>query len=226
MSEHSYHGATSRSENTHCQHLTLNKHVTACYITIAYYMCRKRRGSRFQWPNSACYRFRSDCSYSLVAASAGGSPLLPPSPCFSPLTPSACYRFRSDCSYSLVPAIAGGPPPPYSLPPPAPPLTPYACYRFWSDCSYSLVPAIAGGPPLLPPSPCSPLNTLRLLPIPVGLLVLPCSRQCRRFPLLPPLLFFFLSRTEEQAKAGTCARDRRALQQLALNVHVKHSDLT
>ena len=27
-------------------------------------------------------------------------------------------------------------------------------------------------------------------------------------------------------KAGTCARDRRALQQLALNVHVKHSDLT
>ena len=35
-----------------------------------------------------------------------------------------------------------------------------------------------------------------------------------------------LSRTEEQAKAGTCARDRRALQQLALNVHIKHSDLT
>ena len=36
----------------------------------------------------------------------------------------------------------------------------------------------------------------------------------------------FLSRTEEPAKAGTCARDRRVLQQLALNVHVKHSDLT
>ena len=35
-----------------------------------------------------------------------------------------------------------------------------------------------------------------------------------------------LSRTEEPAKAGSCARDRRALQQLALNVHVKHSDLT
>ena len=35
-----------------------------------------------------------------------------------------------------------------------------------------------------------------------------------------------LSRTEEPAKAGTCARDRRALQQLALNVHIKHSDLT
>ena len=31
-----------------------------------------------------------------------------------------------------------------------------------------------------------------------------------------------LSLTEEPAKA----RDRRALQQLALNVHVKHSDLT
>ena len=26
--------------------------------------------------------------------------------------------------------------------------------------------------------------------------------------------------------AGTCARDRRVLQQLALNVHVKHSYLT
>ena len=32
-----------------------------------------------------------------------------------------------------------------------------------------------------------------------------------------------LSRTEEPVKTGTCARDRRALQQLALNVHVKHS---
>ena len=37
---------------------------------------------------------------------------------------------------------------------------------------------------------------------------------------------YSLSRTEEPAKAGTCSRDRRALQQLALNVHVKHSDLT
>ena len=34
-----------------------------------------------------------------------------------------------------------------------------------------------------------------------------------------------VSRTEEPAKAGTCARDRRALQHLAMNVHVKHSDL-
>ena len=32
-----------------------------------------------------------------------------------------------------------------------------------------------------------------------------------------------LSRTEEPA--GACAHDRRALQQLALNVHVEHSDL-
>ena len=36
----------------------------------------------------------------------------------------------------------------------------------------------------------------------------------------------FMSWTEELAKAGTCAHDRRALRQLALNVHVKHSDLT
>ena len=48
-----------------------------------------------------------------------------------------------------------------------------------------------------------------LLPIPVGLLVLLFTRQCRWSPL------FF-----------SCTRDRRALQQLALNVHVKHSDLT
>ena len=41
--------------------------------------------------------------------------------------------------------------------------------------------------------------------------------------LQPPL--FFLSQTEEPAKAGTCARDRHALQHLALNVHLKHSDL-
>ena len=38
-------------------------------------------------------------------------------------------------------------------------------------------------------------------------------------------LVFFLSRTEKPAKVGTCVLDRRALQQLALNVHVKHSDL-
>ena len=35
-----------------------------------------------------------------------------------------------------------------------------------------------------------------------------------------------LSRTVEPAKASTCARDRRALQQHALNVHVKDFDLT
>ena len=45
-------------------------------------------------------------------------------------------------------------------------------------------------------------------------------------PPLTPSPLFFLSRTEEPAKASTCAHDRRALQQLALNVHVKHSDLT
>ena len=35
-----------------------------------------------------------------------------------------------------------------------------------------------------------------------------------------------LSRTDEPAKVGTCARDRCALQQLALNVHFKQFDLT
>ena len=64
-------------------------------------------------------------------------------------------------------------------------------------------------------------NHLRLVPIPFGLLVLPCTPQCRRFLLLPPPFFSPLP-----AKASTCARDRRALHQLALNVHVKHSDLT
>ena len=60
------------------------------------------------------------------------------------------------------------------------------------------------------------------------------SGRTARTPLYPPVQavpltpspFCFLSRTEEPAKAGTCARDRHALQQLALNVHVKHSDLT
>ena len=42
-------------------------------------------------------------------------------------------------------------------------------------------------------------------------------------PLFPPP-FFFLSQTEEPA--GTCVCDRCVLQQLALNVHIKHSDLT
>ena len=40
------------------------------------------------------------------------------------------------------------------------------------------------------------------------------------------IIFIFLSRTEELAKAGTCACDRCVLQQRALNVHGKHSDLT
>ena len=35
-----------------------------------------------------------------------------------------------------------------------------------------------------------------------------------------------MSRTEKPGKADTCARDRRALQQLPVNVHVKLSDLT
>ena len=78
------------------------------------------------------------------------------------------------------------------------------------------------------PNSITPQTTLRLLPIPVGLLVLPCICQCWGPPLLPspPPFFFSLSQTEELAKAGTCARDTRTLQQLALNVHVKHSDLT
>ena len=32
------------------------------------------------------------------------------------------------------------------------------------------------------------------------------------------------SRREKLAKVGTCTHDRRALKELALNVHVKHSD--
>ena len=70
------------------------------------------------------------------------------------------------------------------------------------------------------------LNTLRLLPTSVGLLALPCTRQCRRSPPPHPSpLFYFLSRTEEPAKvAATCANDRRAIQQLALNVQlITHS---
>ena len=75
------------------------------------------------------------------------------------------------------------------------------------------------------PNSITPQTTLRLLPILVGLLLHPCTHQCRQSPLLP-LLFPPLFRTDEPVKAGTCAHDRRALQQLALNVHVKHSELT
>ena len=67
----------------------------------------------------------------------------------------------------------------------------------------------------------STLNTLHLLPTLVRLFVLPCTHQCRRSP--PPFIsspFFSLSQTEELA----C--DRHVPHQLALNVHLKHSDLT
>ena len=59
------------------------------------------------------------------------------------------------------------------------------------------------------PNSITPQNTLRLLPIAVQAVSLPT--------LLPPSLF---------SCPGTCARDRRAVQQLTLNVHVKHFDLT
>ena len=42
---------------------------------------------------------------------------------------------------------------------------------------------------------------------------------------IPPS-FFFLLWTKELAKASTCVHDRCALQQLVLNMRVKHSDLT
>ena len=68
-----------------------------------------------------------------------------------------------------------------------------------------------------------PLLHQLLLPIPVGLLVFPCTRQCSAPPTPTPLLHppFFMSQTEELAKVGTFASDRRVLQQLALNVHAK-----
>ena len=76
--------------------------------------------------------------------------------------------------------------------------------------------------------------SVRLLSILVGLLDHLCTRQCRRPPpppLLPPHYspptFFSCPKSRNRWKACTCARDRLALQQLALNVHVKHwPDLT
>ena len=57
------------------------------------------------------------------------------------------------------------------------------------------------------------------------------SGRTARTPLYPPVQAvppppFFSCPGEEPANLDTCARDRRALQQLALNVQVKHSDLT
>ena len=72
------------------------------------------------------------------------------------------------------------------------------------------------------PNSITPQNALHLLPILVGLLVLPCA--CAPPPppppFLPPLFFPVLDRG-----TVTCAHDRRALQQLALNMHL-NTDLT
>ena len=43
---------------------------------------------------------------------------------------------------------------------------------------------------------------------------------------LAPYPFFPQSQTKKLVKASTCAHDKCALQQLALKVHIKHSDLT
>ena len=56
------------------------------------------------------------------------------------------------------------------------------------------------------PNSITPQTTLRLLPIPVGLLILPCTRQCKRSPLTPPIPPFFLSWTEEPADRLNCAK--------------------
>ena len=71
------------------------------------------------------------------------------------------------------------------------------------------------------PNSITPQTTLRLLPTSVVLVVLPCTHQYRQFPPPPPypLHFFFLSRTEEPAKARPYLCP---WQQLTLNV----SDLT
>ena len=49
--------------------------------------------------------------------------------------------------------------------------------------------------------------TLRPATDSIGLFVLHCTHQCKRSPLTPIPLLFFLSWTEELAKAGTCAHD-------------------
>ena len=73
------------------------------------------------------------------------------------------------------------------------------------------------------PNSISPQNTLHLLPTPVGLLVL----SCLLFPPPPPTSALSFPVPDRGAGLpNTCAHDRRALQQLVLNVHVKHSDLT
>ena len=75
------------------------------------------------------------------------------------------------------------------------------------------------------PNSIKPQTTLRLLPIPVGLLVFPCTRQCRRSPPPPPpysLLPFFPGPDRDTGEG----RYLCPWQACALNVHVKHSDLT
>ena len=66
------------------------------------------------------------------------------------------------------------------------------------------------------------ITTFHLLPTLSYCLYLP-GKVVPHPPCIPSSLFF-LSWTEEPVKTSTCACDRRMLQQLALNVHVKHSD--
>ena len=40
----------------------------------------------------------------------------------------------------------------------------------------------------------------------------------------PPCTIFFMSWTDKPVKVSTCDHDRHVLQQLSLNVHIKHSD--
>ena len=76
------------------------------------------------------------------------------------------------------------------------------------------------------PNSITPQTTLHLLPIPVGTPRTPLYPPVKAVPPLLPSPFFSPVPDRGTGESGTCARDRHALQQLALNVHVKHSDLT
>ena len=52
-----------------------------------------------------------------------------------------------------------------------------------------------------------------------------CLLSSRGFQIKDRRIFFSSGPVPDRG-TDTCARDRRALQQLSLNVHVKHTDLT
>ena len=75
------------------------------------------------------------------------------------------------------------------------------------------------------PNSITPQTTIRLIPIPVRLLVLPCTHQCRRSPLTPSPFFFPVPDGETREGQYLYPWQACAIT-VCSECAVKHSDLT